>query len=113
MVPFDSRIRPINVPDSLYSLPPLTRNQTRRRSSSTGIHFNPRAMRDYYVRVWYNDSELQLPACLDPGAHHTTLGTTVCTLDGFFKQTARFVVSEEEAVRECNAPADAARSPTS
>ncbi|KAJ1800253.1 hypothetical protein LPJ59_001237 [Coemansia sp. RSA 2399] len=113
MVPFDSRIRPINVPDSLYKLPSPTGSQKRRRSSSTAAHFNPRAMRDYYVRVWYNDSELQLPACLDPGAHHTTLGTTVCTLDGFFKQAARFVLSEGEAARGCNAPADAAKSSAS
>ncbi|KAJ2552111.1 hypothetical protein EV175_003439 [Coemansia sp. RSA 1933] len=101
MVPFGSRIRPINVPDSLYNWS-SARNQKQRRSSPATDHFNPRAMRDYYVRVWYNDRELQLPACLDPGAHHATLGTTMCTVDGFFKQVARFVPSEEEAARGCN-----------
>ncbi|KAJ2757928.1 hypothetical protein H4S06_002940 [Coemansia sp. BCRC 34490] len=108
MVPFDSRIRPINVPDSLYHWPPAKRGQSRNGGSDSDARFNPRATRDYYVRVWYNDRELQLPACLDPGAHHATLGTTTCTLDGFFKQIARFVPSEEESARGCNLPATGA-----
>ncbi|KAI9505050.1 hypothetical protein GGI25_000439 [Coemansia spiralis] len=100
MVPFSKRVRPINVPDSLYRWSP---NKPRSGSKAS---FNPRATRDYYVRVWYNDHTLQLPACADPGAHHPKLGTTMCTLDGFFKQVARFVPNEEETLRECLMPAE-------
>ncbi|KAJ2376671.1 hypothetical protein IW150_001846 [Coemansia sp. RSA 2607] len=95
MVPFEKRVRPVNVPKSLY-----------RWSSVSGrraVERNPRATRDYYVRVWYNDRTVQLPTCRDPGAHHTQLGSSVCTLDGFFKQLARFVPSEKEHAAECHA----------
>ncbi|KAI7834280.1 histidine phosphatase superfamily [Kickxella alabastrina] len=90
MIPFDKRVRPTNVPDALYQWPKDGRR-------------NPRATRDYYVRVWYNDRVLVLPTCKDPGAHHTQMGSGVCTLDGFFKQIARFVPSEREAASECRA----------
>ncbi|KAJ2001722.1 hypothetical protein H4R26_003983, partial [Coemansia thaxteri] len=90
----ESRVRPVNVPSSLYHWPP--------GRSGTAGSLNPRATRDYYVRVWYNDRTIQLPACRDPGAHHTKLGPAVCTLDGFFKQIARFAASDAEAHRECN-----------
>ncbi|KAJ2330713.1 hypothetical protein GGH92_009455 [Coemansia sp. RSA 2673] len=90
----ESRVRPVNVPSSLYHWPP--------GRSGTAGSLNPRATRDYYVRVWYNDRTIQLPACRDPGAHHAKLGPAVCTLDGFFKQIARFAASDAEAHRECN-----------
>ncbi|KAJ1895613.1 hypothetical protein LPJ66_004480 [Kickxella alabastrina] len=89
-IPFDKRVRPTNVPDALYQWPKDGRR-------------NPRATRNYYVRVWYNDRVLFLPTCKDPGAHHTQMGSGVCTLDGFFKQIARFVPSEREAASECRA----------
>ncbi|KAI8324099.1 phosphoglycerate mutase-like protein [Martensiomyces pterosporus] len=92
----EKRVRPINVPSALYHWPP-------RRSGSAGdVPFNPRATRGYYVRVWYNDRTVQLPACRDAGAHHSKLGPAVCTLDGFFKQVAKYVPSEKEARKECN-----------
>ncbi|KAJ1734994.1 hypothetical protein LPJ61_000781 [Coemansia biformis] len=96
LVPPDNRVRPANVPDSLY-----------RRSPGVGpsAQTNPRALRDYYVRVWYNDRALLLPACRDPGAHHVGLGPAACTLDGFFKQVARFSVGGGERRRECSVPA--------
>ncbi|KAJ1725397.1 hypothetical protein LPJ53_000435 [Coemansia erecta] len=93
MVPFEKRVRPVNVPKTLYRWSPASGRTTAER--------NPRAIRDYYVRVWYNDRTVQLPTCRDPGAHHTLLGPSVCTLDGFFKQVARFVPSEKEAAAEC------------
>ncbi|KAJ2096318.1 hypothetical protein GGI16_004902 [Coemansia sp. S142-1] len=93
-IPHDERIRPLNVPDSLYRWAP------RQANNASDVPFNPRATRDYYVRIWYNDRSVQLPACLDPGAHHTKLGPSVCTLDGFFKQIARFVPSESEFSQE-------------
>ncbi|KAJ2813840.1 hypothetical protein H4S07_000353 [Coemansia furcata] len=100
-IPPEERIRPFNVPDSLYRLAP---GQT---DNTLATPFNPRAMRDYYVRIWYNDRTVQLPACRDPGAHHTKLGSSVCTLDGFFKQVARFVPSESETIQELHALAKA------
>ncbi|KAJ2851090.1 hypothetical protein J3B02_003597, partial [Coemansia erecta] len=84
LIPFDNRVRPVNVPKSLYRWSHATKDEAAER--------NPRATRDYYVRVWYNDRALQLPTCRDPGAHHTRLGSSVCTLDGFFKQIARFAI---------------------
>ncbi|KAJ1843653.1 hypothetical protein LPJ70_003298 [Coemansia sp. RSA 2708] len=94
-VPFDKRIRPTNVPQSLYQW-----SSGRGRLGPTGA-VNPRATRDYYVRVWYNDRTLRLPTCRDPGAHHSQLGPSVCTLDGFFKQIARFAATEKETRGEC------------
>ncbi|KAJ2467349.1 hypothetical protein GGI02_004065 [Coemansia sp. RSA 2322] len=89
----ESRVRPVNVPSSLYHWPP--------GRSGTAGSLNPRATRDYYVRVWYNDRTIQLPACRDPGAHHTKLGPAVCTLDGFFRQIARFAASDVESHTQC------------
>ncbi|KAJ2745253.1 hypothetical protein GGI20_002321 [Coemansia sp. BCRC 34301] len=100
-IPPEERIRPLNVPDSLYRWAPG------QPGNATGVPFNPRATRDYYVRLWYNDRSVQLPACLDPGAHHTKLGPTVCTLDGFFKQIARYVPSDDEVIQERRALANA------
>ncbi|KAJ2062897.1 hypothetical protein GGI17_002063 [Coemansia sp. S146] len=93
-IPPDERIRPLNVPDSLYRWAPG------QSDNASTVPFNPRATRDYYVRIWYNDRSVQLPACRDPGAHHTKLGPSVCTLDGFFRQIARFVPSEKETLQE-------------
>ncbi|KAJ2723442.1 hypothetical protein GGI07_002644 [Coemansia sp. Benny D115] len=87
-VPYARRVRPVTVPESLYHWP----NPNQR---------NPRATRDYYVRVWFNDQVLELPACRDPGAHHSALGSSVCTLEGFYRQVARFVTTEKEAAKEC------------
>ncbi|KAJ2750930.1 hypothetical protein GGI19_004814, partial [Coemansia pectinata] len=81
-IPPDERIRPLNVPDSLYRWAPG------QADNASAVPFNPRATRDYYVRIWYNDRSVQVPTCRDPGAHHTKLGPSVCTLDGFFKQIA-------------------------
>ncbi|KAJ2481595.1 hypothetical protein IWW47_005874, partial [Coemansia sp. RSA 2052] len=78
----EERTRPPNAPNSLYRWVPG------QAAAASAVPFNPRATRDYYVRVWYNDRSIQLPACLDPGAHHSKLGSTACTLDGFFKQIA-------------------------
>ncbi|KAJ2492683.1 hypothetical protein IWW47_004939, partial [Coemansia sp. RSA 2052] len=103
-IPPEERIRPLNVPDSLYRWAP---GQT---AAAPAVPFNPRATRDYYVRVWYNDRSVQLPACLDPGAHHSKLGSTVCTLDGFFKQIARFVPSDDEVIQERRALAESQKS---
>ncbi|KAJ2492006.1 hypothetical protein IWW37_001859 [Coemansia sp. RSA 2050] len=100
-IPPEERIRPLNVPDSLYRWAPG------RTGNSSPVPFNPRATRDYYVRIWYNDRSVQLPACRDPGAHHSKLGSSVCTLDGFFKQIARFVPSESETIQERLALANA------
>ncbi|KAJ2034329.1 hypothetical protein GGH92_003991 [Coemansia sp. RSA 2673] len=100
-IPPEERIRPLNVPDSLYRWAP------RQTDNASAVPFNPRATRDYYVRIWYNDRSVQLPACRDPGAHHTKLGPSVCTLDGFFKQIARFVPSESETIQERLALAEA------
>ncbi|KAJ2642972.1 hypothetical protein GGF44_001396, partial [Coemansia sp. RSA 1694] len=44
--------------------------------------------------------------CLNPGAHHSKLGSTACTLDGFFKQIAYFMPSDDEVVQERRALAD-------
>ncbi|ORX72150.1 phosphoglycerate mutase-like protein [Linderina pennispora] len=94
----ERRVRPINVPDDLYHW-----TTQRIGGTATGAaQHDPRALRGYYVRVWYNDREIRLPACRDAGAHHTELGSSVCTLDGFFKQVARYVPSEEEAAQDCN-----------
>ncbi|KAJ2779453.1 factor activating pos9 [Coemansia javaensis] len=60
--------------------------------------------RGYYVRVWHDDRAVVLPACRDPGAHHTRLGPAVCTLDGFFAQIARFAATPGESRRECCRP---------
>ncbi|KAJ2434197.1 hypothetical protein GGF42_009266, partial [Coemansia sp. RSA 2424] len=92
--------RPPNVPNSLYRWVP------RQAATASAIPFNPRATRDYYVRVWYNDRSVQLPACLDPGAHHSKLGSTACTLDGFFKQIAYFMPSDDEIAHERRALAE-------
>ncbi|KAJ2821938.1 hypothetical protein IWW50_004431, partial [Coemansia erecta] len=97
-VPFDKRVRPTNVPKSLYQW------SSGRRGPGPTTQINPRATRDYYVRVWYNDRVLQLPTCRDPGAHHSKMGPSVCTLDGFFKQIARFATTEKENRVECLAP---------
>ncbi|KAJ2335783.1 hypothetical protein GGI00_001188 [Coemansia sp. RSA 2681] len=99
-IPPEERTRPSNVPNSLYRWVP---GQT---AAASAMPFNPRATRDYYVRVWYNDRSVQLPACLDPGTHHSKLGSTVCTLDGFFKQIARFAPSDNEVIQERHALAD-------
>ncbi|KAJ2704714.1 hypothetical protein H4R19_005203, partial [Coemansia spiralis] len=96
-IPPDSRVRPIGVPDSLYHWSP---------GAGPTLQAHPRATRGYYVRVWYNDRTLQLPTCRDPGAHHIGLGPSACTLDGFFKQVARFAVSDDEARRECLVPTE-------
>ncbi|KAJ2868779.1 hypothetical protein GGH93_006363, partial [Coemansia aciculifera] len=93
-IPHDERIRPLNVPDSLYRWAPG------QADNASAVPFNPRATRDYYVRIWYNDRSVQVPTCRDPGAHHTKLGPSVCTLDGFFKQIARFVASDKETLQE-------------
>ncbi|KAJ1654439.1 hypothetical protein GGF38_004944 [Coemansia sp. RSA 25] len=98
--PPEERTRPPNVPNSLYRWVPG------QAAAASAVPFNPRATRDYYVRVWYNDRSVQLPACLDPGAHHSKLGSTVCTLDGFFKQIAHFAPSDNEVVQERRALAD-------
>ncbi|PIA19497.1 phosphoglycerate mutase-like protein [Coemansia reversa NRRL 1564] len=94
-IPFEKRIRPSSVPDSLYRWLP------RRTNGRPSAQMNSRATRDYYVRIWYNDRVLRLPTCRDPGAHHSQLGPAVCTLDGFFKQIARFASSDKEARSEC------------
>ncbi|KAJ2563509.1 hypothetical protein GGH95_004601 [Coemansia sp. RSA 1836] len=99
-IPPEERTRPPNVPNSLYRWVPG------QAAAASAVPFNPRATRDYYVRVWYNDRSVQLPACLDPGAHHSKLGSTVCTLDGFFKQIAHFAPSDNEVVQERRALAD-------
>ncbi|KAJ2335070.1 hypothetical protein GGI00_001549 [Coemansia sp. RSA 2681] len=93
-IPPEERACPPNVPNSLYRWVPG------QAATASAIPFNPRATRDYYVRVWYNDRSVQLPACLDPGAHHSKLGSTACTLDGFFKQIAYFMPSDDEVVQE-------------
>ncbi|KAJ2682643.1 hypothetical protein IWW39_005908 [Coemansia spiralis] len=100
-IPPEERIRPLTVPDSLYRWAPG------RTDNASAVPFNSRATRDYYVRIWYNDRSVQLPACRDPGAHHSKLGASVCTLDGFFKQIARFVPSESETIQERLALANA------
>ncbi|KAJ2080201.1 hypothetical protein H4R24_003251 [Coemansia sp. RSA 988] len=94
-IPFEKRLRPASVPDSLYRWLP------RRANGRPSTQMNPRAVRDYYVRVWYNDRVLRLPTCRDPGAHHSQLGPAVCTLDGFFKQIAQFASSDKELRSEC------------
>ncbi|KAJ2623867.1 hypothetical protein GGF44_005293, partial [Coemansia sp. RSA 1694] len=96
----EERTRPPNAPNSLYRWVPG------QAAAASAVPFNPRATRDYYVRVWYNDRSIQLPACLDPGAHHSKLGSTACTLDGFFKQIAYFMPSDDEVVQERRALAD-------
>ncbi|KAJ1964069.1 hypothetical protein GGI12_001660 [Dipsacomyces acuminosporus] len=94
-VAYEKRVRPINVPSELYHWP-------HRKSREASTEFNPRATRDYYVRVWYNDRTVQLPACHSAGAHHSKLGPSVCTLDGFFKQVAKYALSEKDLRKECN-----------
>ncbi|KAJ2459068.1 hypothetical protein GGF42_001692 [Coemansia sp. RSA 2424] len=96
----EERACPPNVPNSLYRWAPG------QAAAASAVPYNPRATRDYYVRVWYNDRSIQLPACLDPGAHHSKPGSTACTLDGFFKQIAYFMPSDDEVVQERRALAD-------
>ncbi|KAJ2771008.1 hypothetical protein IWQ56_001949, partial [Coemansia nantahalensis] len=91
-IPPDRRARPVGVADSLYRWAP---------GVGPSAQAHPRATHGYYVRVWYNDRALRLPTCRDPGAHHAGLGPSACTLDGFFKQIARFAASDDEARREC------------
>ncbi|KAJ2890057.1 hypothetical protein IWW38_004339, partial [Coemansia aciculifera] len=48
-IPPKERIRPLNVPASLYRWAPG------KPANGSAVPFNPRATRDYYVRIWYND----------------------------------------------------------
>ncbi|KAJ2583789.1 hypothetical protein GGH95_000794 [Coemansia sp. RSA 1836] len=84
-----------NVPNRFYHWAPG------QAAAASAIPFNPRATCNYYMHVWYNDCSVQLPACLNPGAHHSKLGSTVCTLNGFFKQIAYFMPSDDEVIQEC------------
>ncbi|KAJ2909047.1 hypothetical protein GGI21_002275 [Coemansia aciculifera] len=102
--PFASSLRIELLKDSVSSLPPGNRFSypddvsavlPKERTCLLNAPFSIQDTRDHYVRVWYNDRTVQLPACLDPSAHHSKLGSTVCTLDGFFKQIARFVPSDD------------------
>ncbi|KAJ2743833.1 hypothetical protein GGI20_003446 [Coemansia sp. BCRC 34301] len=74
-----------NLPNSASS---LYHQKPKGRANSLSKPVN---LRDYYVRIWYNDRSVQLPACLNPGTYHAKLGSTVCTLDAFFEQIAHVV----------------------
>lgn len=73
---------------SSQSKSPSTVSQPNTRKPLTGFSPSEReTIKDYYVRIRYNDRPVTIPGCRKPGRHFEEGGETFCTLEAF-KQIA-------------------------